>query len=273
MPKHTTCPEHTELDIYNNCPYGCIYCITQTKEFSIEFNLSKEIEKIRMLNASSKPYYLSPWTDCYPPEEEKKKYTRQILFELAQNNIPFFVITKSPLVLRDIDYFKNRGNTFIAVSLNTLNNDTAKTFETKAPSATERKKLIEELLKEKSIKTVVKIDPVIPGITDGKELEELIDWLCKIKPFAVTIETLRLSLKIIESMRIHLSEKTISKIIRYYGSIEESPIHPDIDYRMNLFKESDAKFKKADIKASFCRATLPVSINKNDCRGGYNSVC
>ncbi len=270
MPKHDTCPKHIELDIYKDCPYGCIYCISKTIDHSFDIDLQKEINTIRNLGSNSKPYYFSPWTDSYPPEEAKNKYTRQLLFELAQRNVPFFVITKSPLVLRDIKYFKNRENAFIAISLNCLNNDIIKVFEPNAPTATERKKLIEELVKTDNVKTVVKIDPVIPGVTDNKELAEITDWLCEIKPYAVTIETLRLSNIIVEAMKTPLPENTLSGILKYYNKITNKPKHPKLKYRVKMFKEAEDKFKKAGVKISFCRASMPAPVNENDCRGGYN---
>jgi DNA repair photolyase len=271
MPKYENkCPVHNELDLYNHCSFDCIYCISQTKDLNINFNLNEEISKISALKSDSNPFYLSPWTDCYQNEEEQNGYTRKVLLELSSRNIPFFVITKSPLVLRDIDLFKNKDNAFIAISLNSLNDDLTKQLEPGASSATERKNLIEELVQMKDVKTVIKIDPIIPGITDKDELDVLTDWLCRLKPTAVTVETLRISSRILLNMEKHLPTNLIKSMMQHYPELSETPAHPFIDYRLKILKETAAKFEKVGIKASFCKASLPERITEFDCRGGYD---
>ncbi len=270
MPKYENkCPVHNEIDVYTQCSFNCIYCISQTKDLNSSIDIDKEIAKINSLNSNNNPFYLSPWTDCYDYEEKEKGYTRKILSTLSYKNIPFFVITKSPLVLRDIDLFRNKKNSFVAVSINSLNDDLTKQLEPNAPSATERKELIEKLVKIEGLKTVVKIDPIIPGITDSKELERLVDWLYECKPSAITAETLRISSKILSNMKKHLSTTLIDNMMQYYTELSDVPTHPYIDYRLKVLKQTSERFQNAGIKASFCKASLPERISEFDCRGGY----
>ncbi len=270
MPKYENkCPVHNEIDVYTQCSFNCIYCISQTKELNSSIDIVQEIEKIKSLNSNSNPFYLSPWTDCYDYEEKEKGFTKRILTALSDKKIPFFVITKSPLVLRDIDLFKNKENTFIAVSINSLNDELTKQLEPNAPTATERKELIEKLVKIEGLKTVVKIDPIIPGLTDSNNLENLIDWLCECKPGAITAETLRISMKILDNMKKHLPASMIEDMMQYYPDLSDVPTHPYIDYRLKVLKQTSERFQKAEIKASFCKASLPERITEFDCRGGY----
>lgn len=271
MPKYENkCPVHNEIDVYNHCSFNCIYCISQTKDINSNIDIDQEIEKIKSSNSNSNPFYLSPWTDCYVYEEKEKGYTRKILTALSDKKIPFFVITKSPLVLNDTDLFKNRENTFIAVSINSLSDELTRQLEPNAPSATERKELIEKLVKIEGLKTVVKIDPIIPGITDSKELERLVDWVCECKPSAITAETLRISSKILSNMKKNLSSTLIDNMTQYYPELSDVPTHPYIDYRMKVLKYTSERFKNVGIKASFCKASLPERITEFDCRGGYD---
>jgi DNA repair photolyase len=271
MPKYEQiCPVHNEIDIYTNCSFNCIYCISLSDPLIKSFNLDAELARIASLTDKSKPYYLSPWTDCYQEEEEQRGYTRKILEALSKNNIPFFVITKGDLVLRDIDLFKGKDNAFLAISINTLSNKLISKLEPGAPSATNRKNLLEKLIQHKDLKTVVKIDPIIPGITDGEELDDLIAWLCQHKPKAITADTLRLSNKILSNMQKHLSKETINRMLKLYPEIAESPIHANIEYRLELLKTIAAKLRDAGIQVSFCKASIPERITDFDCRGGYN---
>jgi DNA repair photolyase len=271
MGKYQNCPKHVELDIYSPCAFDCIYCIAKAvcnqgviKPVDIEGALT-----MIMRADGADPFYLSPWTDCYTAEERQKKYARRIVKTLAEQNLPFFVITKSPLVLRDVDFFVGRENAFIAVSLNTIDDSITRVFEPKAPSASERKELIEELVAIPNLKTVVKIDPILPGITDNARLERLSEWLCSIKPTAVTVETLRISRDMAERLLYELPRSAFSKLIQYYDRLDEIPSHPSSRYRLPLFKSLKDTFLSRGVKVSFCRATVSVPLTPYDCRGGY----
>ena len=109
MPKYINkCPKHNELDIYESCSFNCIYCISLEKEQRTNFKLDDELMNIAQNQKNSHPYYLSPWTDAYQHQEAQKQYTKQIINTLSLNNHPFFVITKSLLIQRDLDYFRNK---------------------------------------------------------------------------------------------------------------------------------------------------------------------
>ena len=220
MPKYANkCPQHTELDLYKGCSFNCIYCISYEREQKNDFNLEKELRKIADNQTDGFPYYLSPWIDAYQHQEAEKMYTRQIINELHKKNHPFFVITKSVLIKRDLEFFKNQENTFIAISLNTLNNKITEVFESGAPSASERKQLLEELVADKSLKVVVKIDPIIPGVTDGEELTQLLNWLSDLKPYAVTAETLRLTKNIANRISRLVDKLLINRILMHYPEL------------------------------------------------------
>ena len=268
MPKHTVCPEQNEIEVYPGCSYNCIYCIGRGKDTS-----SNRIDVNNLtasLNAFIKdlPFYISPLSDAYPPEEELKRYTHIILKYLYLQNRSYFVITKSPLVYRDIDFFRNKKDAFIAVSLNTLDNDVLKLFEPGLPSLDERKELILNIIKEKDVKLVIKIDPVIPGITDGDRLADMLQWIKTIKPYAITCDTLRLSTGLFSNMSRYLPCNMLRTIKAYYKELDNQPRHPDPVYRLNLLRAVGTFFRHTAVKACFCRS-LPERINGNDCRGGF----
>jgi DNA repair photolyase len=271
MPKYEgKCPINYEIDVYPKCRYNCLYCISKTEPNKNAF-ISSDLEKIKNKllseNKERYPVYLSPWTDSYPTSEEKERRTERILSFLSKNHFPYFVITKGNLILRDKNFFKAE-NTFAAISLNTLENDIIKMLEPDVPSVTERKELIEELVKT-GVRTVVKIDPIIPGITDGKELWELAYWLCKLKPTAVTAETLRINKKLERDIKEAIPEEVFANFLSKYEEITDEPKHPNLEYRLSLFRNLAKLFEENGVKASFCKASLPYPITPHDCRGGY----
>jgi DNA repair photolyase len=267
MPKYPEkCPEQNEIDVYPDCHYNCLYCIAKDK------HLPKKNHKPKQeVDACNKqlPFYLSPWTDCYPQIEQETRNTRNILQYLRSLNASYFVITKGTGIYRDADLFKNQKDTFIAISLNSTDSQTQQLFEPDVPSFRERMDLIENLIHEQKVKVVVKIDPVIPGITDEHQLKSLIKWLMKAKPFAVTSETLRLNETIAQRFKANLPNGLHNRIISYYPELNETPKHPNLKYRNELFCHIRDEFKHTDIRTAFCKATLPEPITQNDCRGGF----
>jgi len=122
MPKYANkCPEIREADIYTGCPFNCVYCIAAEKH-SKEIRATGMGEELIESPSSNIPLYLSPWTDPYPPCEEQKFLTGALLRHLCRTEQPYYVITRSLLVRRDIEVIRKSRGTFIAISLNTLDN-------------------------------------------------------------------------------------------------------------------------------------------------------
>ncbi len=269
MPKYQgQCPVTREVDLYTGCPFGCVYCVAKQKHTENILPTGNE-EELLQITSSDVPLYLSPWTDAYPPSEAEHNRTGTLIKHLSETEQPFYVITRSLLVKRDIDIIKNSKNAFVAISLNTLDNSITDILEPSAPTANQRVALIEELSEIPGLRTVVRIDPIIPALTDGKKLEELLEWIHKIKPFAIGVETLRINSDITSRMKNVLPEDLFKKMMEFYPEVGEEPVHPPMQWRLELFKKIASYFKDSPVRACFCGATLPLQITDWDCRGGY----
>jgi DNA repair photolyase len=269
MPKYgDSCPPLREFDVYTGCPFGCIYCIGNDRHESpavLSEGYSRILEEVK----PDLPLYLCPWTDPYPPCEEEGLHTRRLLEFLGETSQPFYAVTKSPLVLRDTDLFRARENAFIAVSINSTDDALTSMLEPGAPAASVRMELVERLVATPGVRTVVRMDPVIPTVTDGNELERLLDWLCSLQPFAVAVETLRISRSICERLGNALPDWMFESIISSYPRVGDDPVHPRLQWRQLLFRRAAARLGASDVRACFCRASLPRRITPWDCRGGY----
>jgi DNA repair photolyase len=110
-------------------------------------------------------------TDPYQPAERRFRLTRDVLRVLAEHEgVRLVVITKSPLVTRDIDLLSRlaaRGRVTVHVSLITLDGDLARRLEPRAPTPAARIRAIERLARA-GIDVGVNIMPVLPGITDDR---------------------------------------------------------------------------------------------------------
>jgi len=174
------------INPYVGCQHGCIYCYA---EFMIRFTGHKgdkwgefldvktyEFDKIKPQRYDGKRILLSSVTDPYTPLELKYKNTRKILEKLIGTKAEISVLTKSKLVIRDIDLFKKFENLEVGISISTLDNDFARLIERGASRPKERLDALKEI-HESGIKTYTFISPFFPEITNYKAIiEETMDY-------------------------------------------------------------------------------------------------
>ena len=168
---------------YRGCEHGCVYCYARAfHEYlglsaGLDFEskiLVKENAPLLLRRALStktwKPQViaLSGATDAYQPVESELKLTRQCIRVFAEFLNPISIITKSALVVRDIDVMRplqeNRA-VRVDVSVTTLDPALAHRLEPRAAGPSQRLRTIESLAKA-DIPTGVMVGPVIPGLTD-----------------------------------------------------------------------------------------------------------
>jgi DNA repair photolyase len=109
-------------------------------------------------------------TDPYQPAERRFRITRQVLERLAQfHGLHVGIITKSPLVLRDMDVLRRlaeRSDVTVHVSLIAVDAPLVRTLEVRSPLPAVRLKALERLAAA-GLRAGVMMAPVVPGITDG----------------------------------------------------------------------------------------------------------
>jgi len=109
-------------------------------------------------------------TDPYQSAERRFRITRQVLERLAQfHGLHVGIITKSPLVLRDVDILKRlaeRSDVTVHVSLVAVDAPLVRTLEVRSPLPAARLKALERLVAA-GLRAGVMMAPVVPGVTDG----------------------------------------------------------------------------------------------------------
>jgi DNA repair photolyase len=114
-------------------------------------------------------------TDPYQPVEKKMRVTRSILEVLARTRHPVTVVTKSALVLRDLDLLADlarEGLASVAVSITSLDANLKRTLEPRTASPQARLRTL-AALHAAGVPTGVLVAPVIPALTDH-ELEDIL---------------------------------------------------------------------------------------------------
>jgi DNA repair photolyase len=161
------------LNPYQGCQFGCAYCyavfFVPTPEHveswgrwvHVKTTAVEQIRRSRMLAGSS--VYMSTVTDPYQPVESRIGLTRELLEQMApESRQPRLVIqTRSPLVTRDIDLFRQFRNLRVNVSVTTDSEIVRKQFEPGCPSIRRRMDSL-EALKSAGIKTSVCLTPLLP---------------------------------------------------------------------------------------------------------------
>jgi DNA repair photolyase len=200
------------INPYRGCEHGCIYCYArpthcflghsagldfETKLYA-KPNAAALLEK-ELAHPSYKPEVIAIGTntDPYQPIERERRIMRSILEVLERTAHPVGIVTKSALVLRDIDILSRmaaRGLAHVALSVTTLDRRIARVMEPRAATPARRIEAI-RLLSEAGIPTTAMVAPIIPAITDS-EIETILEAVREAGAVSAGYVLLRLPLEI-----------------------------------------------------------------------------
>jgi len=123
-----------------------------------------------------KPIMLGANTDPYQPVERELRVTRSVLEVLARSKHPVSIISKSAMVLRDLDLLADMAKdslVTVSISITTLSAETKRTLEPRTASPQARLRAVREL-NAAGVPAGVMVAPVIPAITDH-EMESILE--------------------------------------------------------------------------------------------------
>ena len=184
-------PFDRSVNPYRGCEHGCVYCFARPTHsymglsagLDFEARLFAKPDAPKLLERElSKPGYkprpiaIGTNTDPYQPIEREWRIMRQILEVLDKANHPVVIVTKSALVLRDVDILKSmaeRGLAKVGISVTTLDRKLARLMEPRAATPSRRLETIKGL-SEAGIPVAVMLGPVIPALNDH-EIERILD--------------------------------------------------------------------------------------------------
>lgn len=183
-------PFEQSINPYRGCSHSCPYCYARPSHgyvglsagLDFETRLFYKTDAGRVLEEElarpgyvCKPITLGANTDPYQPIERRMRVTREILEVLARCRHPVTIITKSALVLRDLDLLTDLakdGLAGVGVSITTLDVELKRVMEPQAASPHARLEAVSRL-NEAGVPTGVMVAPVIPALTDH-ELEAIL---------------------------------------------------------------------------------------------------
>ena len=169
-----------QVDPYVGCEHYCYYCYVLnqaetdwTKEIRV-FNDLTGLLRGELKKISPQKIYMGYYTDPYQPSEVEFRQTRKVLKLFLENGFSASILTKSDLVVRDIDVLQEMDNASVSVSVAFNDNNTRLQFEANTIDTGDRIAALRKL-REAGIQTSALICPVIPYITDVIPLIDLLD--------------------------------------------------------------------------------------------------
>ncbi len=202
------------INPYRGCEHGCVYCFARPSHaylglspgLDFETRLFAKPDAAALLRAElARPGYkpraiaLGTNTDPYQPVERRSAITRQILEVLAETHHPVTIVTKSDLVLRDLDILQRLAAeklVSVSLSITTLDRQLARTMEPRASAPAKRLAAVRALAKA-GVPVGVMTAPLIPAINDH-EIEALLEAAAKAGAHHAGYVLVRLPLEIKE---------------------------------------------------------------------------
>ncbi len=176
------------MNLYRGCSHGCIYCDSRSNIYQINHKFEDiEVKKnsLELLRKSLKNKRqkvmigTGSMADPYMPIEKRLEYTRNALKLIYKYGHGFTCITKSDLILRDLDLIKKINEStksVVQMTLTTADEDLCKILEPNVCSTKRRAEVLKTLNKN-NIPTIVWICPILPFINDDEEnINKIIDY-------------------------------------------------------------------------------------------------
>jgi DNA repair photolyase len=159
------------IDPYQNCEFGCHYCDSSSeKKIYVKANVIDILKKELQLIHNGR-IIIGSVHDPYQSIEKKFELTRDVLKTLQELNFSCHILTKSPLILRDIDIL-SQLDCMVTISITSLDDQVVRIFEPDVPSPADRLQTVRSL-RSNNIMAGLALIPMLPYIVES-ELESIV---------------------------------------------------------------------------------------------------
>ncbi len=183
------------INPYQGCELGCCFCYAQFSKVAqkqpdawgtyvkVKINaldvLAKELDQIK-----PKSVLIGSITECFQPIEQKYNITKKMLILLNQRNIPFTIMSRSPLIIDYIDLLAQGNCTSIYFTVNILPDLLSKEFNMNAPNFAKGMEIVKKL-QDRDINVIAYLCPVLPEISDIKQIVSSVRGIVKKAEFEI----------------------------------------------------------------------------------------
>ena len=273
------------INPYRGCEHGCIYCFARPTHAYLGLSPGLDFEsrlfakpnaaelltkELKAPKYRCRPIAMGTNTDPYQPIEREHKITRSVLEVLARFNHPVTMVTKSALIMRDIDILapmaeKNLAR--VALSVTSLDGHLARKMEPRA-STPSRRLLALKTLSDAGIPTAVMVAPVIPGLNDH-EVESILTAArdCGVREAGYVM--LRLPIEVKDLFREWLDDAVPTKAAKVMSPVRS--MRGGLDYDAEWGTRMRGTGPVADVlRARFKLACARLGLNKNEYTGNLD---
>lgn len=243
------------INPYLGCEHGCLYCYARFMRrmghkgedwgsfVDVKVNA---LERLRVEAPKRKRgvVLLSSVTDPYQPIEEKFRLTRGALKVLIQHQFPIEILTKSDLVLRDLDLLRQFDECEVGLTITTIDETTSRVFEPKASPVESRLRALRKL-NEAGVDTFAFLGPLLPFLSE-EGLEDLLFEL------AVTVDRVVVDRLNIKCGNLSTIRQAVSKHYIHLQPQFELALSANSEYYNRLKKKVINKCSKLSIPFHFC---------------------
>ena len=178
-------PFNWTLNPYRGCTHGCHYCFARRYHVQFEMNADDEFASVILVKHNivgvlqrelDRPSWtreqvaVGTATDPYQPIEGHYKLTRQSIQALARGRTPIGLITKGPMIVRDIDVLVEHSRAArctVYMSIPTVDEDAWRTLEPGTAHPLQRLRAVREL-SDAGINAGVLMSPIVPGFSSSR---------------------------------------------------------------------------------------------------------
>jgi DNA repair photolyase len=233
------------INPYRGCEHGCVYCFARPTHAYLGLSPGLDFEsklfmkpnapellerELSVPDYSPKTIAIGTNTDPYQPIERRYQIMRRILEVLDRAGHPVGIVTKSALVLRDLDILTRmakRDLVKVAISVTTLDLKLARVMEPRASTPPRRLGALRELVKA-GVPASALVAPIIPAINDA-EIERILEAAAETGVRHAGYVLLRLPLELKDLFREWLIENFPDRYRHVINLIRETRGGKDYD--------------------------------------------
>lgn len=176
------------MNLYRGCTHGCIYCDSRSKCYGIEHDFedvavkrnAPELLELALRRKRARCMIgTGSMSDPYLPLEGKERLTRRCLEIIDRYGFGLSILTKSDLILRDLDLLRSineKAKCVVEITLTTFDEGLCRVIEPNV-CGTRRRVEVLKVMRDAGIPTVVWLTPILPFINDTEEnIAGLLDY-------------------------------------------------------------------------------------------------
>ena len=194
------------MNLYRGCTHGCIYCDSRSDVYNMNHKFEDievkenylELLKRELIRRPKSMIGTGAMTDPYIPLEKHLGHVRKSLELIYRYGFGFTCITKSDLILRDLDLLKKineKSKAVVQMTITTADDDLCRILEPNV-CLTSRRVEVLKTLRDNGIPTVVWLCPILPYINDTEDnITRILDYCIESDVYGIICFEMGLTLR------------------------------------------------------------------------------